>query len=81
VLDRDPAPLRNGHSSPLFGPCLLWPQIPISATAELLFCSSWQRLTILYNPCQMHVLTVLVPNWSFWLARCSDNPCLARCKT
>jgi len=31
---------RKGHSSPLlFGPCLLWPQSPISATAELLFDS------------------------------------------
>ena len=43
VLDGDPAPpLRKGHSSPpLFGPCLLWPNVakrsPISATAELLF--------------------------------------------
>jgi len=28
---------RKGHSSPpLFGPCLLWPQLPTSATAELL---------------------------------------------
>jgi len=29
---------RKGHSSapPLFGPCLLWPRSPISATAELL---------------------------------------------
>ena len=38
VLDGDPAPPRKGHSSPpLFGPCLLWPRSPISATAELLF--------------------------------------------
>jgi len=38
VLDGDPAPLWNGHSSPpLFSPCLLWPRSPISATAELLF--------------------------------------------
>ena len=29
---------RKGHSSPpLFGPCLLWPRSPISATAELLY--------------------------------------------
>ena len=64
VLDRDPAPPAKWAQQPaLFGPCLLWPRIPISATAELLFYSSWQRLTILYNPCQMHV-----PNWSslFW---------------
>ena len=36
MFDRDPAPPRKGPSSPpLFGPCLLWPQSPISA--ELLF--------------------------------------------
>jgi len=30
-------PHGKGHSSPpLFGPCLLWPRSPISATAELL---------------------------------------------
>jgi len=38
VLDGDPVPPRKGHiSPPLFGPCLLWPRSPISATAELLF--------------------------------------------
>jgi len=48
VLDGDPAipplkghsppPPRKGHSSPpLFGPCLLWPRSPISATAELAY--------------------------------------------
>ena len=39
VLDGDPVTPRKGHSSPpLYGPCLLWPLSPISATAELLFC-------------------------------------------
>jgi len=38
VLDGVPAPRERGTAaSPLFGPCLLWPQSPISATAELLF--------------------------------------------
>jgi len=38
MLDGDPAPVGKGHSSPPpFGPCLLWPRSPISATAELLF--------------------------------------------
>jgi len=46
VLDGDPAPPpqrgtapheKGTYQSPLFGPCLLWPQSPISATAELLF--------------------------------------------
>ena len=44
MLDGDPAPPRNGHSSPpLFGPCLFQPmsivakRSPISLTAEFLF--------------------------------------------
>jgi len=51
VLDGDPAPApRKGHSSPpLFGPCLLWPRSPISATAELLLHSSRQSVAILYT--------------------------------
>ena len=38
VFDGDPATSRkrNTHSHPIFGPCLLWPRSPISATAELL---------------------------------------------
>jgi len=39
VLDGDPAPLplRKRAQHPPFGPCLLCPWSPISATAELLF--------------------------------------------
>ena len=38
VLDGVPAPATGAqHSPPLFGPCLLWPRSPISATADLLF--------------------------------------------
>jgi len=36
VLDGDPAPTAKRaqqRSPPLFGPCLLWPRSPISATA------------------------------------------------
>ena len=37
VLDGDPAPPAKGaHQPPLFGPYLLGPQSPISATVELL---------------------------------------------
>ena len=38
VLDGDPAPPAKGEQQPphLFGPCILWPRSPISATAELL---------------------------------------------
>jgi len=37
VLDEVPALRETGTAAPhLFGPCLLWPRSPISATAELL---------------------------------------------
>ena len=38
VLDGDPAPppAKGAQQPPPFGPCLLWPRSPISATAELL---------------------------------------------
>jgi len=40
VFDVDPAtPRKKAHTShTIFGPCLLWPRSPISATAELLLC-------------------------------------------
>jgi len=38
VLDGEPPPpWKELSSPPSFGPCLLWPRSPISATAELLF--------------------------------------------
>ena len=41
VLDGVPAPPREEHcSTPLFGPCLLRPRSPISATAEFLYKGS-----------------------------------------
>ena len=33
-----PPPAKGAPQPPLFGPCLLWPRSPISATAELLLC-------------------------------------------
>jgi len=30
-------PARGTQQTPFFGPCLLWPRSPVSATAELLF--------------------------------------------
>ena len=36
LLDGVPAPAKVAQQPPLFGPCLLWPRSPISATAELL---------------------------------------------
>ena len=48
-IRRGPSSAWNGHSSPphLFGPCLLWPRLPISATAEHLLMSfnKLQRFT------------------------------------
>jgi len=42
-IRRGPSSSRKGHSSPfLFGPCLLWPRSPISATAEHLFYVLWR---------------------------------------
>jgi len=44
VLDWVPALRETGTAAPhlyLFGPCLLWPRSPISATAELLFCLAY----------------------------------------
>jgi len=37
VLDGSQLPVKGHSSPPLFGPCLLWPRLLISATAELLF--------------------------------------------
>jgi len=52
-IRRVPSYPRKGHSSPpLFGPCLLWPRSPISATAELLY---WQDIV-----CRRHSVTVAV---------------------
>jgi len=46
VLDGDRGPPAGGEQQPLFfGPRLLWPWSPISATAELLFA----QLTLLPN--------------------------------
>ena len=51
VLDGVPCCPQKEHSSPpLFGPYLLWPRSPISATAELLLHSSRQRVPTLLPP-------------------------------
>jgi len=48
-IRRVPSAPRKGHSTPLpLGPCLLWPQLPSSVTAELLFA-----FVILSLQCQM----------------------------
>ena len=40
VLDGVPAAAKGAQQPPIFGPCLLWPRSPISATAELLFVTT-----------------------------------------
>ena len=37
VLEGVPAPAKGAQHPPIFGPCVLRPRSPISATAELLF--------------------------------------------
>jgi len=37
VLDWVLAPATGAQRPPVFGPCLLWPRSPVSATAELLY--------------------------------------------
>jgi len=38
IVRRGPSsPAKGAQQPPLFGPCLLWPRSPISATAELLY--------------------------------------------
>jgi len=59
VFDGNPAPPpQKGSGVPqIFGPCLLWPRWPISATAELLFtCGTLFLLTILRRI--LHYITV-----------------------
>ena len=34
---RGPSSRKGAQQLPIFGPCVLWPRSPISATAELLF--------------------------------------------
>jgi len=43
VLYEVPAPMKGAQPPPLFGPCLLWPRSPISATAELLYINALQK--------------------------------------
>ena len=51
VLDGVPAPAKGAQQPPLFGPYLLWPRLPISATAELLskFLHHWKVYEICYK--------------------------------
>ena len=57
VLDGVPPPAKGAEQPPpFFGPCLLWPRSPISATAELLLYNSlvmdcFRRLLKTYDIC------------------------------
>ena len=51
VLEGVPALCERGiAASPLFGPCLLWPRLPISATAELLSLLAYRILKFSLEP-------------------------------
>jgi len=79
VLDGDTALRERGTAAPpLFGPCLLWPRSPISATAELLLHSSRQSVSVLYSgppftlkiaPSHRWKLEPHVMHDSFWCIR------------
>jgi len=67
VLVQDPALLRKEHSSPpLFGPCLLWPWSPMSATAELLLHCSRRSVHILYNGTPFPLLKIALYHGWIW---------------
>jgi len=62
ALDGDPAPpCERGTAVPrsLFGPCLLWPRSPISATAELLYIRAPRN----------HVLSLRLYTINIWLSK------------
>jgi len=56
VLDEDPAPppAKEAQQPPLFGPCLLWPLSPISATTELLLLKVRYRPLSPFTRCLLH---------------------------
>jgi len=44
-----PPEKKAHHPYPLFGLCLLWPRLPISATAELFYCTQtagWIKMAL-----------------------------------
>ena len=50
VLDGDLAPEKGRTAAPaLFGACLMCPQYPISATAELFNCYQRAKVTLLFS--------------------------------
>ena len=57
VLDGDLAPLpKKGAEPQIFGPCLLWPRSPISATAELLFPIIADKTSVVSTKEQLSVI-------------------------
>jgi len=56
---RGPSSVRKKHSSHphLFGPCLLWPRSPISATAELLLWPPYEIGQATFLPCGFFFLS------------------------
>ena len=60
VLDGVTALRERGTAAPLFGPCVLWPRSPISATAEvLLWPPCVADADIIFLPCGFYLLLFL----------------------
>jgi len=77
ILDGVPAPAKGAQQPPLFGPCLLWPRSPISATAELLYCYSDIFVNeIMYLDC----FTVIIRQLTNYIDLVFDTSrCCVRC--
>jgi len=78
VLDGDPASPAKWVQQPLlFGPCLLWPRSPISATAELLLLTDLrvvsEYLTPVSKACKITVINSCKCNRFVTMTDCCCN--------
>jgi len=71
VLDGDPAPPKNGHSTPLLGPYLLWPNGRPSQLLMSTCCQKFREVMRLKIPMQflcncqiffVNSLNIIIPN-------------------
>jgi len=73
VLDGIPALRERGTAAPhIFGPCVLWPRSPSSATAELLFHSTFSAFEVSYK-IALHTSTVIILLLLYDLYRLVEN--------
>jgi len=78
VLDGlSPSPERGTADPPLFVPCLLWSQSPISATAELLlFNFGCQHQQLCMSSLHVHYRGVHLITVNLQIVKCNPDPCL-----